>query len=343
MAWLGSTVKALDTRREVTNYIGGNTEPSKAVVTNSGGEIDSSVVTLAELAHLSGITSNVQTQLGNKEATITGAATTVTSSNLTSNRVLLSDSTGKISASDMTATTFAYLDPTSSIQDQLAAKQSTITTSSPLSQSKVSGLSTSLAGKQATIGSTTNLVVNKVTFGSGESAIAFQGSYDDLASRPDLTNYATTSALSTGLAGKQNTGSYATSAELTSGLAGKQNSGSYATSAELTSGLAGKQNSGSYATTSAMNTALAGKQNSGSYALSSDLSSYATTSAMNTALAGKQNSGSYALSSDLSSYATTSSVNTALAGKQDSGSYATTTQLAAKAGQGDQWCVLLNK
>ena len=96
MAWLGSTVKALDTRREVTNYIGGNTEPSKAVVTNSGGEIDSSVVTLAELALLSGVSSNVQTQLSNEQATITGAATTVTSSNLTSNRVLLSNALAKL-------------------------------------------------------------------------------------------------------------------------------------------------------------------------------------------------------------------------------------------------------
>ena len=222
MAWLGSTVKALDTRREVTNYIGGATEPSRAVVTNSGSEIDSSVVTLAELAHLSGISSNVQTQLGNKQATITGAATTVTSSNLTSNRVLLSNDTGKISASDMTATTFAFLDPTSNVQDQLNGKHPEITEAAPLDQSKVNGLSTSLSGKQPAIGSSTNLVVNKVTFGTGESAIPFQESYSELASRPDLSSYATSAKLTSGLAGKQNAGSYATSAELTSGLAGKQ-------------------------------------------------------------------------------------------------------------------------
>ena len=52
MAWLGSTVKSLDTRKELVNYIGGNTEPSRAVVTSSSGEIDSSVVTLGELALL---------------------------------------------------------------------------------------------------------------------------------------------------------------------------------------------------------------------------------------------------------------------------------------------------
>ena len=75
---------------------------------------------VAELALLSGVSSNVQTQLtdlGNdKEDEITGAATTVTSANLTSNRVLLSDGSGKISTSSVTTTTLAYLDATSSIQ-----------------------------------------------------------------------------------------------------------------------------------------------------------------------------------------------------------------------------------
>ena len=120
MSWLGSTMKSLDTRKELVNYIGGDTQPSRAVVTNSGGEIDSSVVTVAELALLSGVSSNVQTQLGDlgndKEDEITGAATTVTSANLTSDRVLLSDGSGKISSSSVTATTLTYLDPTSSIQ-----------------------------------------------------------------------------------------------------------------------------------------------------------------------------------------------------------------------------------
>ena len=179
MSWLGSTLKTLDTRKELVNYIGSNTITSRAVVTNSAGEIDSSVVTLAELALLSGISSNVQAQLadlGNdKEDSITGAATTVTSANLTNDRVLLSDGSGKISASTVTATTLAYLDPTSSIQTQLNSKQSEITTSAPLSQSKIDGLANTLSGKQPTIGSTTNLVVNKVTFGSGGSAIDFQG------------------------------------------------------------------------------------------------------------------------------------------------------------------------
>ena len=179
MSWLGSTLKSIDTRKELVNYIGSNTITSRAVVTNAGGEIDSSVVTLAELALLSGVSSNVQTQLtglgDDKQDEITGAATTVTSANLTSDRVLLSDGSGKISASDVTATTLAYLDPTSSIQTQLNGKQSEITTSAPLAQSKIDGLTDTLSGKQPTIGSSTNLVVNNVTFGSGVDAILFNG------------------------------------------------------------------------------------------------------------------------------------------------------------------------
>ena len=179
MSWLGSTLKSIDTRKELVSYIGGNTQPSRAVVTNSGGEIDSSVVTVAELALLSGVSSNVQTQLtdlgNNKEDEITGAATSVTSANLASSRVLLSDGSGKISASDATATTFAFFDPTSSIQSQLDDKHPEIATTAPLSQSEIQGLADSLSGKQPTIGSSANLVVNKVAFGSGGSSIDFQG------------------------------------------------------------------------------------------------------------------------------------------------------------------------
>ena len=193
-------------------------------------------MTAAELALLSGVSSNVQTQLtdlgDDKEDAITGAAMTVTSSNLTSNRVLLSDGYGKISASDMNATTFAYLDPTSSLQSQLDGKHPEITTDTPLSQSRVDGLANTLSGKQPLIDSSTNLVINKVTFGAGGSAIEFQG---------DLSSYTTTSALASGLATKQASGSYATTSALTSGLATKQASGSYATTSDLASGLATKQ------------------------------------------------------------------------------------------------------
>ena len=59
--------------------------------------------TIAELNYVDGVSSNIQTQLDAKQATITGAASTVVSDNLTANRVLTSDPSGKIGPSTITA------------------------------------------------------------------------------------------------------------------------------------------------------------------------------------------------------------------------------------------------
>jgi hypothetical protein len=67
-------------------------------------------------------TSSVQSQINGKQATITGGATTITSSNLATNKVLVSDGSGKVAASSVTTTTLGFVDPTSSIQTQLNAK-----------------------------------------------------------------------------------------------------------------------------------------------------------------------------------------------------------------------------
>lgn len=66
---------------------------------------------------------NLQTSLDSKQATITGGASTITSSNLTTNRVLVSNSSGKVTVSDITSTELGYLDGTkSNIQTQLDNK-----------------------------------------------------------------------------------------------------------------------------------------------------------------------------------------------------------------------------
>lgn len=105
--------------------------------------------------------------------------------------------------------------------------------------------------------------------------------------KPDLSVYATTSAVNTALAGKQDT--ISDLSEIRAGAA-KGDTAVQPSALE------------SYATTSAMNTALAGKQDvisdlatirsgaaAGATAVQpATLESYATTSAMNTALAGKQ-------------------------------------------------------
>jgi len=59
--------------------------------------------TATEVNYLSGTTSNVQDQINSKQATITGAATTVVDTDLTPSMVLVSDSNGKIAASAIPA------------------------------------------------------------------------------------------------------------------------------------------------------------------------------------------------------------------------------------------------
>lgn len=64
-----------------------------------------------------------KSQLDTKQNTITGAATTITGSNLTASRALVSNSSGKVAVSAVTATELGYLDGvTSAIQTQLNNK-----------------------------------------------------------------------------------------------------------------------------------------------------------------------------------------------------------------------------
>lgn len=83
----------------------------------AGDKVDIAVGKLAK-----GVADNAAA-IATKQATITGAATTITSNNLTASRVLVSDANGKVAASSVTATELGYLSGvTSSIQTQLNAK-----------------------------------------------------------------------------------------------------------------------------------------------------------------------------------------------------------------------------
>ena len=63
-----------------------------------------------------------------KQDTIEGGASTITGSNLTTNRALVSNGSGKVAVSAVTATELGYLDGvTSGIQGQLNGKQGTVT------------------------------------------------------------------------------------------------------------------------------------------------------------------------------------------------------------------------
>jgi hypothetical protein len=93
------------------------------------------IATAAQINQLTGVSSNIQSQLDSlstlvsgKQATLTGAATTIATSNLTLDRALISNGSGKVAVSPTTSTQLGYLSTaTSNIQDQLDTKQQTIT------------------------------------------------------------------------------------------------------------------------------------------------------------------------------------------------------------------------
>ncbi len=105
-----------------------NLTASRAVVSDGSGKIAISAVTSTEVGYLDGVTSAIQTQIDSKQATITGAATTIDDTNLTASRAVVSDGSGKVAASAVTATELGYVDGvTSAIQTQIDSKQATIT------------------------------------------------------------------------------------------------------------------------------------------------------------------------------------------------------------------------
>ena len=95
-------------------------------ITIDASKIGSGAVSNTEFGYLDGVSSAIQTQIDGKQATITGGATTITSSNLTASKALVSDSGGKVAASSVSSTTLGYLDATSSVQTQIDGKQKVV-------------------------------------------------------------------------------------------------------------------------------------------------------------------------------------------------------------------------
>lgn len=130
-------------------------------------KLDGVTATTAELNYIDGVTSNIQTQLDSKQASITGGATTIASSNLTASRALVSNSSGKVAVSAVTSTELGYLDGvTSSIQTQLNGKS----TATNLVNGSVSG-SLRSTGASTTIG-TGAFAVGYGTTASGNYSFA---------------------------------------------------------------------------------------------------------------------------------------------------------------------------
>lgn len=101
---------------------GSNLTANRALISDGSGKVAVSAVTSTELRYLDGVTSGIQGQLNGKQGTVTGAASTITGSNLTTNRVLVSNGSGKVAVSAVTSTELGYLDGvTSGIQGQINA------------------------------------------------------------------------------------------------------------------------------------------------------------------------------------------------------------------------------
>jgi hypothetical protein len=103
-----------------TVTLSGLTTPSTVLVAGASKEVASSAVSSTELGYVSGVTSAIQTQMNLKaplaSPTFTGTITTP----LTASRVVITDLSGALEASTITAVELSYLDDvTSNIQDQL--------------------------------------------------------------------------------------------------------------------------------------------------------------------------------------------------------------------------------
>ena len=95
---------------------------------------------------------NIQTTLGSKQDVIDGAASTITDSNLTANRALISNGSGKVDVSAVTSTELGYLDGvTSNIQTQLNGKLSKAPVTSVNSKTGAVSLTASDVGAMPSI------------------------------------------------------------------------------------------------------------------------------------------------------------------------------------------------
>ena len=104
-----------------------NLTANRTLVSSAGGKIIVSDTTATELGYVHGVTSNIQIQLNSKQQSINGGASSITNTNLTVNRALISDGNGKVAVSGVTSFELANLSGvTSNIQTQINGKQATI-------------------------------------------------------------------------------------------------------------------------------------------------------------------------------------------------------------------------
>lgn len=118
------------------------------------------------------------TQLNAKQDTLTGASTTITTSNLTASRAVVSDNSGKIAISTTTSTEIGYVNGvTSAIQTQLDSKTSKLVTTNRQTASYTLVLSDADKLVEMNVASANNLTIplnSSVAFSIGTQILLAQ-------------------------------------------------------------------------------------------------------------------------------------------------------------------------
>lgn len=141
-------------------------------------KIADGTVSNAEFQYIGGLTSDAQTQINAKQATITGAATTITSSDLTASKALVSDGSGKVAVSSVTSTELGYVSGvTSAIQTQVDTKTAKLITANRQTASYTLALSDADKLVEMNVATANNLTVplnSSVAFSIGTQILLAQ-------------------------------------------------------------------------------------------------------------------------------------------------------------------------
>ena len=161
-----------------TTITGTDLTASRALTSSATGKVEVSAVTSTELGYLDGVTSAIQTQIDSKQATITGAATTIDDTDLTASRALVSDGSGKVAVSDVTSTELGYLDGvTSAVQTQVDAKTAKLITTNRQTASYTLVLSDADKLVEMNVATANNLTIplnSSVAFATGTQILLAQ-------------------------------------------------------------------------------------------------------------------------------------------------------------------------
>lgn len=192
----GSAWEKIDNTDLVSSVFG-----RTGAITATNGDYTASNITNVAAGNIS--STDVQAALNQldsiKQATITGGATTIVSSNLTVSRALVSDGSGKVAVATTTATEIGYVNGvTSAIQTQLNAKvdNSHVYAFSDLSGSVAASQMPALTGDVTTTAGTvaTTIAAHAVTVGKLAQAGAYSVLGNNTSGTADITAVAASAA-----------------------------------------------------------------------------------------------------------------------------------------------------